>query len=103
MILKVGSRLFSGVDDTEVIVVRAPAEELELACGGVPMRIPSEASSQPKSQIVDGHDGGSELGKRYVIEELALEVLVTRAGSGSLTAGGRALQIKEAKSLPASD
>ncbi len=47
--------------------------------------------------------GGTEIGKRYVDEETQVEVLCTKAGSGSLTVDGRPLVIKGAKPLPASD
>jgi len=42
------------------------------------------------------------MGKRYVDEQGA-EVLVTKAGAGSLTVGEIPLSLKEAKPLPASD
>ncbi|MDT5067852.1 MAG: hypothetical protein QOK02_4007, partial [Mycobacterium sp.] len=45
---------------------------------------------------------GTKMGKRYVDEGDA-EVLVTKAGAGSLSVGATALVIKEAKPLPASD
>ena len=37
MKLKPGTRLRSQVDATEVIVVRSPADDIEVACGGQPM------------------------------------------------------------------
>jgi hypothetical protein len=45
---------------------------------------------------------GSVMGKRYV-DETDAEVLVTKAGAGSLSVGETALSLKEAKPLPASD
>ena len=42
------------------------------------------------------------MGKRYV-DEGGAEVLVTKAGAGSLSVGTTALELKEAKPLPASD
>ena len=42
------------------------------------------------------------MGKRYVAEG-GVEVLVTKAGAGSLSLGRTALALKEAKPLPASD
>ena len=41
-------------------------------------------------------------GQRYV-DETGAEVLVTKAGAGSLSVGTTALTLKEAKPLPASD
>jgi hypothetical protein len=45
---------------------------------------------------------GTVTGKRYVYEDGA-EVLATKAGAGSLSVGAKALTLKEAKPLPASD
>jgi hypothetical protein len=42
------------------------------------------------------------MGKRY-IDDTGAEVLVTKAGSGSLSIGTIPLVVKEAKPLPASD
>ncbi len=42
------------------------------------------------------------MGKRYV-DEAGAEVLVTKAGAGTLSVGATALSLKEAKPLPASD
>lgn len=44
---------------------------------------------------------GSTMGKRYVDGDA--EVLVTKAGAGSLSVGATPLTLKEAKPLPASD
>ena len=41
--------------------------------------------------------------KRYSNEEIGLEVLCTKAGTGTLTVNGAPLLPKEAKPLPASD
>ena len=45
---------------------------------------------------------GSKMGKRYVDDDGA-EVLVTKAGAGTLSIGATPLALKEAKPLPASD
>jgi hypothetical protein len=45
---------------------------------------------------------GNVMGKRYV-DESGAEVLVTKAGAGTLSIGDVPLSIKEAKPLPASD
>jgi hypothetical protein len=42
------------------------------------------------------------MGKRYV-DDAGAEVLVTKAGAGSLSVGSTPMTIKEAKPLPASD
>ena len=44
----------------------------------------------------------SVMGKRY-IDATGAEVLVTKAGAGTLTVGSTPLVLKEAKPLPASD
>jgi hypothetical protein len=46
---------------------------------------------------------GSLLGKRYVDADGHLEVLCTKAGSGTLSVGDAPLALKEAKPLPSSD
>ena len=47
--------------------------------------------------------GGTVVGKRYVDDESGIELLGSKAGAGSLAVDGRALRLKEAKPLPASD
>lgn len=98
--VKNGTRLQSQVDDTQVIVVKT-AESLEdLRCGGTPM-VPldaEKASAQIDPQFADG----TVMGKRYVDTEGA-ELLVTKAGAGTLSVGETPLALKEAKPLPASD
>ena len=42
------------------------------------------------------------MGKRYV-DDGGAEVLVTKAGAGTLSVGSTPLSLKEAKPLPASD
>ena len=42
------------------------------------------------------------MGKRYVDAD-GSEILVTKAGKGTLSIGSTPLQVKEAKPLPASD
>lgn len=101
MNLTVGSRWRSAVDDTEVIVVKAPTSEVDLECGGHPMAAPDAAPSG--DPIADGHREGTLLGKRYVDDEVGIEVLCTKPGEGSLAVSGRPLGLKEAKPLPSSD
>jgi hypothetical protein len=102
MPLKVGNRLRSAVCSTEVIVVRAPSSDVELTCGGAPMAVQGEDVAA--GQTLDpAQAGGSELGKRYANEDLGLELLVTKAGEGSLAADGKLLELKQPKNLPTSD
>ncbi len=94
MELKAGTRLRSTVGATaEVIVVRAPASAVELTLrGGAPM-VPTD---DPAPTVVppDGHEGETQIGKRYVDEESNIEVLCTKAGTGVLAVDGRPLTIQ---------
>jgi hypothetical protein len=101
MELKSGSRLRSQVDATEVIVVKAPAGEVVVSCGGQPM---IDAKAEPESGLSPVGDGeATQLGKRYTDGDGALELLVTKPGTHGLAADGQPLVLKEAKPLPASD
>ncbi len=101
MQLKAGTRLRSAADACEVVVVRAPAEPVDLRCGGHPL-VAIDAEVTPQG-VEAGFDQGTQLGKRYSDEELGLEVLCTKAGEGSLSVGDAVLDVKGAKPLPASD
>jgi hypothetical protein len=101
MELKAGVQLKSAVSTTEVVVVRAPKDEVTLTCGGAPMLGRDEESSGAAIQA--GDDGSSLLGKRYVDETSEIEVLCTKPGDGTLAVDGRALELKSAKPLPSSD
>jgi hypothetical protein len=102
--LKPGQRFRSQVCATEVIVVRAPADDVDLSCGGVAM-VPTGTEVEAGQAIVAGFGDGTLLGKRYTTAEDAgsLELLVTKSGEGSLAVAGTALVVKDAKPLPASD
>ena len=102
MQLKTGARYRSQVCDTQFIVVRPLPGEIDLTCGGHPV-IDIKAEPDPGAALQAGADGGSELGKRYTDASGKLEVLVTKAGKGSLALEGEPLALKEAKPLPASD
>ncbi len=99
--LKPGSRLKSAVCTTEAIVVKAPAADIDVRCGGVPMIAPDGASDG--GSVSADHSAGSLLGKRYVDADESVELLCTKAGEGSLSVGDVSLGLKEAKPLPASD
>ena len=102
MTLKPGTRLFSAVCDAEMIVVKAPAGEIDLTMGGV-APLTSADQRQPGTTPADGHDGGVMMGKRFVDDAGELELLCTKAGVGAPAVGGELLVLKEAKPLPASD
>ncbi len=97
--LKPGSRMKSAVCDTEVMVIAAPADDIDLTCGGAPM---IELDGTPGGSLSDDAAEGTQLGKRYVNDD-GLELLCTKPGKGSLGVGGTLLVIKGAKPLPASD
>lgn len=103
MKMKPGSRLRSQVDATEIIIVRAPATEMELQCGGHPM---IDVAQDPAPGLVPGSNGDADikLGKRYIVEGRPdLEFLVTKAGEFGIAVDGAAVVAKAAKPLPASD
>jgi hypothetical protein len=102
MMLKAGSRLKSAVCATEVIVVRAPADDTDLRCGGTAM-LAFDAEAPSGLSVDPSHHDGTLLGKRYADEELGIELLCTKPGEGSLSIGETPLLVKEAKPLPASD
>jgi len=99
--LKAGTRIQSAVCNTEVMVIQAPAGEVDVRCGGAPML----AIGAPKSggAVDPGAAGGTQIGKRYVNAQGDLELLCTKPGAGSLAVGDTALALKEAKPLPSSD
>ena len=99
--LKAGTRLRSATDACEVVVVKAPAEAVDLRCGGEPF-VAMDADVTPSGPAA-GFDGGTQLGKRYADDALGLEILCTKAGEGSISVGDTILEIKGAKPLPASD
>ncbi|MEU7817804.1 hypothetical protein [Pseudonocardia sp. NPDC049154] len=100
--LRPGLRLRSQTCSTEVIVVRTGAGTVELTCGGQPMvgRDADAAGLEPAADLA----GGTQVGKRYTAEsDPDVEVLVTKAGAGTLADGTVPLVLKTAKPLPASD
>ena len=101
MQLKAGTRLRSATDACEIVVVKAPAEPVDLRCGGHAF-LAIDAEVAPES-IEPGFDQGTQLGKRYADDDLGLEVLCTKAGEGSISVGETILAVKGAKALPASD
>jgi hypothetical protein len=102
MDLKAGLRLRSVSDTTEVVVVRTPADDVDLRCGGHPM-VALDAEAPSGATVEAGFDEGTQVGKRYADENAGLEVLCTKAGQGSLSLGVDPLPVKGAKPLPSSD
>lgn len=101
MKLNVGLALYSTVDSTAVIVVRASEADVTITCGGAEMTTDKPAGDGGATAPPSAD--GTLLGKRYTDEELGLELLCTKGGPAALAANGAPLQIKQAKPLPASD
>jgi hypothetical protein len=101
MELKAGSRYASTVSDVNVVIVKAPAGDVELTCGGAPMVPLGEEtiSGAPAA----GADMDIPVGKRFCDEAGEIEVLISKGGQGTLTCNGAELGLKDAKPLPSSD
>jgi hypothetical protein len=102
MDLKPGSRWASQVCDTEVIVVRAATAPVSLECGGHPMAPVGDGAAAGLT-LDPSFAQGSLIGKRFLHEGSGLELLVTKAGEGTLAVDGSPIPPKEAKPLPSSD
>lgn len=100
--VKPGARFRSAVCDCEVIVVKAPAGDLDLRCGGQEMLTPDATKPEGGSPGA-GFDKGTLLGKRYTDAGATIEVLCTKPGPSSLSVGEELLEVKDAKPLPSSD
>lgn len=101
MELRVGLALASAVDTTTIIVTKAPAGDVALTCGGVPLI--AKGAEAPGTQADPEHMSGSLLGKRYVDAGDTIEVLCTKGGDASLALDGVLLEQAGAKALPSSD
>jgi hypothetical protein len=99
--MKAGIRLGCAECTTEVIVVRAPEGDVTLTCGDVPF-VEVDAVRKGTGHG-DANGEGTLLGKRYADDEVGLELLCTKAGTGALACEGRPMSIKRAKPLPSSD
>jgi hypothetical protein len=99
--IKNGTRLQSQVCDTQVIVVRTADSLDDLRAGGAAM-VPIGTETAGDATLDPAFSEGNAMGKRYV-DETGAEVLVTKAGAGTLSVGATPLALKEAKPLPASD
>ena len=102
MQLKPGTRLKSVTDSTEVIVVRAPGVEVDIRCGGLPFALIGSTTSRT-ADVQPGFGHGSLLGKRYVDEDLGIELLCTKGGPSSISLGSEILAPATSKPLPSSD
>lgn len=100
---RAGQSLASTVDGTTVIVVKAPDAEVAITCGGAEMVDAKAGDAAARTEADPAQLGGNQLGKRYADDETGIELLVTKAGEGTLAVNGTALPLKNAKPLPASD
>ena len=98
---RAGQQLVSAVDSTAVIVIKAPAAECTVTCGGVAVATAGGpvTAADPDPALM----GGTQIGKRYVDDADTIQLLCTKAGQGTLALDGNPLQIQAAKPLPASD
>ena len=99
-ILSTGQRLTSGVCTTEIMVITAPKEDVDLTCGGVPM---SANGEKVDTEVDPNHAEGTTIGKRYVNNDGELEILCVKPGKGSLAVNGDSLKLKDSKKLPKTD
>ena len=87
MDLKPGSRWASQVCSTEVVVVRTSTKPVSLECGGHPMAPVGEDGAAGLT-LDPAFAEGSLIGKRFADPDSGLELLVTKAGEGSLAVDG---------------
>lgn len=97
--MKAGTKLKSAVCDTEVMIIKTGPDSV-FACGGAPMV--ADRSGDPGT-IDPAFAEGTKMGKRYTDAAGTVELLCIKPGAGSLSLDGVALQLKDAKPLPASD
>lgn len=102
MQVQAGTRLRSAADDTQVVVVKAPAGDIDLTCGGHPL-VPIDRDVDGGATVAAGHEGPTLIGKRYADDSVGIELLCTKGGAGALFVNGAPLPLKEAKPLPSSD
>jgi len=98
-VYKPGAKLSSTVCKTQIMVLRVPAEELDITCGGAPMQVGDPAELGEMS----GENNGTLVGKRYTDEGETMEFLCTRGGDGTVAVAGYTVDVKAAKKLPSSD
>jgi hypothetical protein len=98
--LKAGSKLKSSVCDTQVMIIKGPAGEHDLSCGGAPM---IGATEEAAGTLDADKAEGTAVGRRYVNADETLELLCVKGGKGTLSLDGVKLEPKQAKALPSSD
>jgi hypothetical protein len=102
MKLRLGQSLISAVDATAMIVVRCPEVEVSVTCGGQEMLAETPPAVLPTGAPAPAAVGVL-MGKRYVADEVGLELLCVRPGPYPVEVNGVPVVQKNAKPLPASD
>lgn len=102
MQVKPGARLKSQVCDTQVVIVRAPAIDVDVRCGGVAMVAATETGAEGLA-VDPAFAEATLLGKRYADDEVGIELLCSKGGAGTLSLGDTKLEVKGVKALPSSD
>lgn len=100
---RVGTTLISTTDPTTVVVVRWGEADVEVTCGGASMVDARGPEAGTAHEADPGRQDGTQLGKRYAADALGIELLCTKAGTGTLAVDGSPVPLKNAKPLPASD
>jgi hypothetical protein len=101
MRLTTGRTLANVVDAATLVVVRAPAVQLKLTCGGVETADAKAGAVTGQADLAQQY--GMRLGKRYAMDGIGLELLCTRADMGASTPDGTPVPVKDTKPLPVSD
>ena len=95
-----GMTFQSVADGCELLVIKAPAQPVDLRYGGHPF---GETDGDPYARMIEsGFDAGTLQGRRYFSEEHGVEVLCTNGGDGSISVGTTLLQLKPHRPMPAS-
>ena len=89
----------SAVCDTQVVVVRAPADPVELEIGGH-AALPIDADAPGGAALDPAHSNGTQAGKRYADEAIGIEMLVTKPGTGIVVDCRRTARSERGQATP---
>ena len=102
MQLKAGTRLRSATDACEVVVVKAPAEPVDLRCGGHPF-LPADAEATAESIEAGFDQAAPSWASATATRSSASRSCAPRPAKDAISVGETVLDVKGAKPLPASD